>query len=146
MRASKESSLVHQPALHTAEDATPQELRRAALRLLGMLVLLTLLVVPFLLLFPGGETTRTGLLAWLLVALALYWLYAGLGYQPVLLIQLMVFSAAAALLTTKAALLLVGIAQVAVIRWAARILIILGALLAVGNLGSMLLALRRRTR
>jgi len=137
---------VHQPALHTAEDATPQELRRAALRLLGMLVLLTLLVVPFLLLFPGGETTRTGLLAWLLVALALYWLYAGLGYQPVLLIQLMVFSAAAALLTTKAALLLVGIAQVAVIRWAARILIILGALLAVGNLGSMLLALRRRTR
>jgi len=43
-------------------------------------------------------------------------------------------------------LLLVGIAQVAVIRWAARILIILGALLAVGNLGSMLLALRRRTR
>jgi hypothetical protein len=111
-----------------------------------MLVLLTLLVVPFLLLFPGGETTRTGLLAWLLVALALYWLYAGLGYQPVLLIQLMVFSAAAALLTTKAALLLVGIAQVAVIRWAARILIILGALLAVGNLGSMLLALRRRTR
>lgn len=137
---------MHQPALHTAEDATPQELRRAALRLLGMLVLLTLLVVPFLLLFPGGETTRTGLLAWLLVALALYWLYAGLGYQPVLLIQLMVFSAAAALLTTKAALLLVGIAQVAVIRWAARILIILGALLAVGNLGSMLLALRRRTR
>jgi hypothetical protein len=146
MRVSKESSLVHEPALHTAEDATPQELRRAALRLLGMLVLLTLLVVPFLLLFPGGETTRTGLLAWLLVALALYWLYAGLGYQPVLLIQLMVFSAAAALLTTKAALLLVGIAQVAVIRWAARILIILGALLAVGNLGSMLLALRRRTR
>lgn len=137
---------MHDPALHTAENATPQELRRAALRLLGMLVLLGLLVVPFLLLFPGGETTRIGLLAWLLVALALYWLYAGLGYQPVLLIQLMAFSAAAALLTTKAALLLVGIAQVGVLRWSARILIILGALLAVGNLGTMLLALRRNRR
>ncbi|MGH7498560.1 MAG: hypothetical protein ACREL3_06885 [Gemmatimonadales bacterium] len=137
---------MHDPAIHTAEDATPQELRRASLRLLGMLVLLGLLVVPFLMLFPGGETTRIGLLAWLLVILALYWLYAGLGYQPVLLIQLMAFSAAASLLTTKAALLLVGIAQVGVLRWSARVLIVLGALLAVGNLGSMLLALRRRRR
>jgi hypothetical protein len=135
---------VHDPAIHTAEDATPQELRRASRRLLAMLVLLAVLVVPFLLLFPGGETTRVGLLAWLLVVLALYWLYAGLGYQPVLLLQLMAFSAAAALLTTKAALLLVGIAHVDVLRWSARVLIILGTLLAVGNLGSMLLALRRR--
>lgn len=137
---------MHEPAIHTAEDATPQELRRSSLRLLAMLVLLGLLVVPFLMLSPGGETTRVGFLAWFLVALALYWLYAGLGYQPVLLIQLMAFSAAAALLTTKAALLLVGIAQVGVLRWSARVLIILGALLAVGNLGSMLLALRRRRR
>jgi hypothetical protein len=135
---------MHSPAIHTAEDATPQELRRASRRLLIMLVVLLILVVPFLLLFPGGETTRVGLLAWLLVALALYWLYAGLGYQPVLLIQLMVFSAAASLLTTKAALLLVGIAQVGVLRWSARVLIIIGTLLALGNLGSMLLALRRR--
>jgi hypothetical protein len=111
-----------------------------------MLVLLAMLVVPFLMLFPGGETTRVGLLAWLMVGLALYWLYAGLGYQPILLIQLLAFSAAAALLTTKAALLLVGVAHVEVLRWAARILIILGALLAVGNLTSMLLALRRRER
>lgn len=136
--------LVHDQAIHTAEDATRQELKRATLRLLVMLVLLAVLVVPFLLLFPGGETTRVGLLAWLLVALALYWLYAGLGYQPVLLIQLLVFSAAAALLTTKAALVLVGIAQVAVLRYSARVLIILGTLLAVGNLASMWLALRRR--
>lgn len=138
--------MVHNPALHTAEDATPQELRQASLRLLGMLVLLGLLVVPFLMLFPGGETTRVGLLAWLLVGLALYWMYAGLGYQPVLIAQLLVFSAAAALLTTKAALILVGIAQVKVLRYSARALIIMGAVLAVGNLGSMLLALRRRTR
>lgn len=137
---------MHNPALHTAEDATPQELRQASLRLLGMLVLLGLLVVPFLMLFPGGETTRVGLLAWLLVGLALYWMYAGLGYQPVLIAQLLVFSAAAALLTTKAALILVGIAQVKVLRYSARALIIMGAVLAVGNLGSMLLALRRRTR
>jgi hypothetical protein len=137
------------PVHHTAEDASPQELRRASLRLLGMLMLLGVLVIPFLRPLsdtPGGETTRVGLLAWLLVGLALYWLYAGMGYQPILLIQLMAFSAAATLLTTKAALVLVGIAQVGVLRWAARILIILGALLAVGNLGSMLLALwRRRT-
>lgn len=137
---------MHDPATHTAEDATPQELRRASRRLLFMLVLLGLLVVPFLMLFPGGETTRVGLLAWLMVGLALYWLYAGLGYQPVLLIQLLAFSAAAALLTTKAALLLVGIAHVEVLRWSARVLIILGALLAMGNLTSMLLALRRRGR
>jgi hypothetical protein len=136
--------LVQDRPIHTAEDATPQELKRATLRLLVMLVLLAVLVVPFLLLFPGGETTRIGLLAWLLVALALYWLYAGMGYQPVLLLQLLTFSAAAALLTTKAALLLVGIAQVAVLRYSARVLIIMGTLLAVANLGSMWLALRRR--
>ena len=143
MRVSKESSLVHEPALHTAEDATPQELRRAALRLLGMLVLLTLLVVPFLLLFPGGETTRTGLLAWLLVALALYWLYAGLGYQSLLLIQLLLFSCAAVLLTTKAMLMLIKINALSILRRTARDLILIGATLAAVNLGSMLVALWR---
>jgi hypothetical protein len=136
--------LVHEPAIHTAENATTQELRRAALRLLAMLVLLAILVVPFLMLFPAGETTRIGLLAWLLVALAFYWLYAGMGYQAVLLLQLLTFSAAATLLTTKAALVLVGIGQVAVLRYSARVLVILGTLMALGNLGSMWLALRRR--
>jgi hypothetical protein len=109
-----------------------------------MLVLLAILVVPFLFLFPGGETTRVGLLAWLLVALARYWLYAGMGYQSVLLLQLLTFSAAATLLTTKAALVLVGIDHVAVLRYSARVLIILGTLMALGNLGLMWLALRRR--
>jgi hypothetical protein len=32
----------------------------------------------------------------LLVVLALYWLYAGMGYRPLLLLQLLLFSAAAA--------------------------------------------------
>ena len=135
---------MHNPAVHTAEDATPQELKQAVLRLLVMLVLLGLLVVPFLMLFPGGETTRVGLLAWLMVGLTLYWLYAGLGYQSVLLVQLMAFSAAATILTAKAALVLVGLGHnVDLLRWSARVLIIFGALLAVGNLGSMYLALRK---
>jgi hypothetical protein len=38
----------------------------------------------------------------------------------------------------------VGIAHVDVLRWSARVLVVVGALLAIGNLGSMLLALRRR--
>ncbi len=137
-------SLVHEPAVHTAETASTPELRRAALRLLTMLVLLAILVVPLLLLFSGRETTRIGLLAWLLVALAFYWLYAGMGYQPLMVLQLLTFSAAAALLTTKAALVLVGITQVAVLRYSARVLIILGTLMALVNLGSMWLTLRRR--
>ena len=32
------------------------------------------------------------MVAWLLVGLALYWLYAGMGYRPLLLLQLMLFS------------------------------------------------------
>src|SRR5215213_4589220 len=49
-----------------------------------MLVALALLVVPLLRELPLGHGTRTGLLAWMLVALALYWLYAGMGYRPLL--------------------------------------------------------------
>ena len=74
------------PALHTAEDATRQELRGASLRLLMWLVICVILG-PLVRALPLGQTTRTGILAWLLVAMALYWLYAGLGYRPLLLIQ-----------------------------------------------------------
>ena len=51
-----------------------------------MLLLLAFVVVPLLRDLPLGATTRTGLLAWLLVLLALYWLYAGMGFQPLLLL------------------------------------------------------------
>ena len=132
------------PAHHTADDATQSELRRATLRLMLMCVALALLVVPLVRQLPLGETSRTGLFAWLLVVLAVYWLYAGLGFQALLLIQLVIFSAAAVLLTTKVALVLVGIDRLTILRITARWLIVVGAGLAVVNLGSMLLALTRR--
>ena len=132
------------PAAHTADDATRSELWRASLRLLLMCLALALLVVPLVRQLPLGQTSRIGLFAWLLVVLAVYWLYAGLGYQALLLLQLVVFSAAAVLLTTKVALVIVGIDRLTVLRITARWLIVAGAGLAVINLGSMLLALTRR--
>ena len=134
------------PAPHTADDATRSELWRASLRLLLMCLALALLVVPLVRQLPLGQTSRIGLFAWLLVVLAVYWLYAGLGYQALLLLQLVVFSAAAVLLTTKVALVIVGIERLTILRITARWLIIAGAGLAVINLGSMLLALTRRRR
>ena len=135
------------PATHTADDATPSELWRASIRLLLMFLALALLVVPMLRELPLGPTARTGLLAWLLVFLALYWLYAGLGYQALLLLQLVVFSAAAVLLTTKVALVILGITRLTVLRITARWLILAGATMAVVNLGWMVLdLLQRRSR
>jgi hypothetical protein len=93
---------------------------------------------------PLGQTTRTGLLAWLMVAIALYWAFTGLGYRPLLLIQMLVFSVAATLLTTRAALVLVGINRLSILRRTARVLILVGAALAVINLGSMLIGLIQR--
>lgn len=130
----------------TLERATPAELWRASLRLLFMFLALALLVVPFLRELPLGPTARTGLLAWLLVALSLYWLYAGLGYRAVLLLQLLVFSTAAVLLLTKVGLVLVGVHRLSILRRAARGLILVGAGLGVVNLGAMVLALLRRGR
>jgi hypothetical protein len=82
---------MNQPIAPTAEDATPGQLRRAALRLLVMLVALAVLVVPLIRDLPLGRSTRIGMLAWLLVALAFYWLYKGMGYRPLLLVQLLLF-------------------------------------------------------
>jgi hypothetical protein len=135
------------PSLHTAEDASPTELRRASLRLLLTLAALGLLVVPLIREFPlGGQSTRTALLAWLLVGLAMYWLYAGMGYRPLLLLQLMFFSTAAALLSTKLLLVAVDINRLAVLRYVARGLILVGAGCAIANLGAMLITLWRRSR
>jgi hypothetical protein len=130
------------PAEHTAEDATPGELRRSVLTLLLMLAALGLLVAPLLADLPLlGRSTRTAIFAWLLVGLALYWMYAGMGYRPLLLVQLLLFSTAAALLSVKILLVAVTIDSLAVLRWMARYLIIAGAVCAGANLTGMLLAL-----
>jgi hypothetical protein len=133
-----------EPAPHTAEEATRPELWWGSLRLFLMLVALALLVVPLIRELPLGQTTRIGMLAWLLVGLALYWLYHGLGYRALLLIQLGLFSAAAVLLSGKAMLVLVGVDRLSILRRAARLLILIGAGCAGVNLAAMLVALVRR--
>jgi hypothetical protein len=69
------------------------------------------------------------------------------GYRPLLLLQLILFSAAAALLTAKIALGLVDIDRFSIRRRAARVLLIGGLGCAALNLGGMILALlNRRTQ
>jgi hypothetical protein len=135
-----------EPALHTAEDASPSELWGASWRLLLMLAILGLLVVPLLWALPLGQSSRAGLLAWMLVVLGLYWLYAGMGYRPLLLLQLMLFSGAAALLTAKLLLVAADVHTLALLRYVARGLILVGAGCAFVNLVAMLLLLWRRSR
>lgn len=130
----------------TAEDASPGQLRRASLRLLLMLLALVLLVVPLIRDLPLGRSTRIGMLAWLLVALALYWLYKGMGYRPLLLLQLLFFSMAATLLSAKVLLVIVDVHQANILRSAARWLILLGTALASANLGGMLVRLAQEHR
>jgi hypothetical protein len=131
---------------HSAEDATPSELRHASFRLLLMLLALGLLVVPIIRDLPLGTSTRTGMLAWLLVGFALYWLYAGMGYRALLLLQLLIFSMAATLLSAKLLLVIVDVNRVNILRTMARWLIMLGAACAGANLLGMLLRLARHPR
>ena len=135
-----------QPLPPTAEEASPRQLRRAALRLLLMLVALAVLVVPLIRGLPLGLSTRIALLAWLLVALAFYWLYQGMGYRPLLLMQLLLFSIAATLLSAKLLLVIVDVNQVDFLRRVARWFIMLGAACAAANLGAMLVGLAQRSR
>ena len=135
-----------EPSLHTAEDASPRELWKSSWKLLLMLAILGLLVVPLIRGLPLGQSTQTGLLAWLLVGLALYWLYAGMGYRPLLLLQLLLFSGAAALLSAKLLLVAVDVHRLTVLRYAARGLILVGAGCAMANLIAMLLLLWRKSR
>lgn len=129
---------------NSAERATLAELRKSTLDLLAMFVVLALLVVPVIRALPLGQTTRTGILAWLLVALSLYWLYAGYGFRPFLIIQLALFSIAASLLVTKVGLVLVGTTRLSILPRTAKALIMAGALAGVVNLGLMLVALIKR--
>jgi hypothetical protein len=138
--------MYREPVLPTAEDASPRELWRASWKLLLMLAAMAVLVIPLIRELPLGQSTRTGLLAWLLVALALYWLYAGMGYRPMLLLQLLLFSGAAALLSTKLILVAMDVKQWTVLRYAARGMILVGAGLVCANLCAMLLTLWRRSR
>jgi hypothetical protein len=135
-----------EPSLRTAEDASPRELWRASWRLLLTLAILGLLVVPLILQLPLGQSTQTALLAWVLVGLALYWLYAGMGYRPLLLLQLMLFSGAAALLSPTALIEAEHRHRLTVLRYAARGLILVGAGCAMANLIAMLLLLWRKSR
>jgi hypothetical protein len=131
---------------HTAEEATASELRRASVRLLFMLLALVLLVVPLIRDLPLGRSSRIGLLAWLLVAMALYWLFQGMGYRPLLLLQLALFSVAATMLSAKVLLVIVDLNQVNFLRLVARWLIVAGALCAGINLLGMLTTLAQRQR
>jgi hypothetical protein len=111
-----------------------------------MLAALGLLVVPIIWELPLGQSSRAGLLAWLLVGLGMYWLYAGMGYRPLLLLQLMLFSSAAALLSAKLLLVAIDVHSMAVLRHVARGLILVGAGCAFSNLAAMLILLWRRSR
>jgi hypothetical protein len=135
-----------EPNLHTAEDASPRELWRASWKLLLMLVALALLVVPILRELPLGHGSRIGLLAWMLVALALYWLYAGMGYRPLLLLQLLLFSGAAAFISARIFLVLIDVRELGLLRAISRGMILIGAGLAGANLIAMLLLLWRKSR
>jgi hypothetical protein len=132
------------PTRPTAEDATPAQLWRGAIRLLLSLAVLAGLIVPLFRELPLGQTTRTALLAWALVAAAMYWLYAGQGVRPLLLLQLALFSAAAALLSVKLGLVGVGVHRLSILRRVARALVVAGGVSACLNLVFMLASLRRR--
>jgi hypothetical protein len=130
----------------SAEHATPTELRRSIWGMAVMLAVLALLIAPLLDGLPLGPSPRIAILAWLLVVLAFYWLYAGMGYLPLLVFQLLLFSCAAALLTGKTALVVLDVHRLPVLRNAASVLVILGAGCVVVNLGLMIWALVRQKR
>ena len=128
------------PRVSGTDTASPRDHLLASLWLCLMLLLLGLVLVPLLRDLPLGATTKTLLLAWLLVAMAMYWMYAGLGFQPLLLLQLGLFCLAALLLSTKAALVLVGLERFSILRRIARALILGGAGLAAVNLVALIVA------
>jgi hypothetical protein len=111
--------------------------------LLLWLVALALLVIPIIRAMPLGDTTTVGIFAWLLVGVALYWLFTDLGYRPLLLIQLFLFSAAVACLSAKVFLVSIGVLRLSILRRTAVWLILFGAICATLNVLLMLLNLFR---
>ena len=134
-----------EPPLPEERD-TASALWAASLRLVLWLAALYMLAVPVIRELPLGQTTRTSLLAWLLVAVAFYWLYAGLGVRPLLLLQLLLFSTAAALLMGKILLVGIGVLRLSLLRRVARVLIMAGAVSAVFNLLLMLWGVWQKSR
>lgn len=134
------------PTPRTAENSTPSELWRASIRLAIWFTLLTLLVVPMLRESPLGPTGAAAVLGSLLVVLSLYWMLAGYGYRPLLILQLVAFSTAMVLLATKVGLVLIGVERLSILQRAGKALIALGAGCAAFNLIAMLMALVRRFR
>jgi hypothetical protein len=112
--------------------------RRHALQLLAWLVVIAMLVIPLLKDLPLGDTTRAGILAWLLVGIAIYWLFTDLGYRPLLLFQLFFFSTAVACLSAKVLLVSIGVLRLSILRRTAIWLIVFGAICAGLNLALML--------
>ena len=133
------------PAPYSAEGANPRELRSASLWLAAWLAGLVLVGAGVRAL-PLGQTTRTGILAWILLVMALYWLYAGLGYRALLLIQVFLFSTAVALLMLKVGLVIGGAGGFDLVRLVARSLMLVGGFCAGLNLGLMLVASLARWR
>lgn len=137
---------MNRPVPRTAENSTPSELWGASIQLFVWLIILVLLVVPVLRSLPLGPTGKTILLAWLLVVLSIYWLLAGHGYRPLLILQLVAFSIAVVLLTTKVGLVLLGIERLSILRRVGKGLVFVGTASAALNLVAMLIALSRRFR
>jgi hypothetical protein len=133
-----------------SSDATPTTLRRkvqqTGLRLLIWLVVMGLLVVPLLKDFPLGDTSRAGILALILVGVAIYWLFTDMGYRPLLLFQVFFFSAAVACLSAKVLLVSLGVNRLTILRRLAIWLILFGALCAGGNVAITFLDLLRGGR
>jgi len=121
-----------------AERDSASALWAASLRLVLWLAALYMLAVPIIRELPLGQTTRTSLLAWLLVA--------GLGVRPLLLLQLVLFSAAAALLMGKLLLVGLGVLRLSLLRRVARVLIMAGGVSAVVNLLLMLWGVWQKSR
>jgi hypothetical protein len=130
-----------EPRQHpSADDASPRQLTHAMLRLAGWLLVVMVLVIPVIRRIPVGRTGHAGIFAWMLVVLALYWLYAGLGYRGLLLLQLFLFSIAATLLSLKGAFVAVGVHRFSSLRELARLLVMGGGACAVVNLAAMAVA------
>jgi hypothetical protein len=131
----------------TPDSPTPGDLRgrvqRTAVRLLLWLVAIALLALPLARGLDLGETTRAGILTFLLLCVALYWLFTDMGYRPLLLFQLVFFSTALVFLSAKALLVGIGVHSLSILRRTAIYLDLLGAACAGVNVILLLVDLFR---